>query len=142
MNDAIDPRLGTHVQPKMSSERTFGFVLSTVFLAIALLPLAHGLEMHVWALPFAAVFFGAAIAVPIVLKPLNRLWFLIGILLGRVVTPVVMTIIWFIALTPAGMLMRLFGKDPLRLKHEAATETYWVDRSPPGPNSDSLRNQF
>jgi len=142
MNDALDPRSGKHEQPKMGSERSFGLVFAAVFAIIALWPLIHADKPRFWFLAIAAVFLAAALIAPGSLAPLNRLWFRIGILLGKVVTPLVMGVLWFVVVTPVGVLMRLFGKDPLRLKHELSVKSYWIERSPPGPIPGSLKDQF
>ncbi len=133
MNDALHPLNENHSQPKMGSERNFGLVFAAVFVILALLPLLHSNKVHWWLLPIAFVFLALAVVAPRMLAPLNRLWFLIGILLGKVVTPLVMSILWFVVVTPVGFLMRLFGNDPLRLKREFTDKSYWITRSPPGP---------
>jgi Saxitoxin biosynthesis operon protein SxtJ len=142
MNNALDPRSGKHAEPKMGSERNFGLVFAVVFAFIALWPLVRADKIHLWALAISAVFLIAAFIAPRVLAPLNRLWFQIGILLGKVVTPVVMGILFLVAVTPVGFIMRLFGKDPLKLKRELTAKSYWIERSPPGPAAGSLKDQF
>ena len=79
---------------------------------------------------------------PRVLAPLNRLWTRFGILLAKIVNPVVMAGVFFIAVTPIGLLMRLAGKDLLRLRYDSTAETYWIMRTPPGPPPDTMKNQF
>ena len=91
---------------------------------------------------WSLVFLVAALAIPSVLAPLNRLWLTIGLLLHRLVSPVVLGIIFFGVVTPTGLVMRALGKDPLRLKLEPRATTYWIDRQPRGPSPDSLRDQF
>jgi hypothetical protein len=142
MNDAVDPRSESDVQPKMGSDRNFGLVFAGVFSFIALWPLVRGEGVHRWPLYIAAIFLAAALVMPTALRPLNRLWFRVGMVLGKIVTPVVMGILFFVVVTPVGFLMRAFGKDPLRLKREPAAESYWIERSPPGPGAGSLKNQF
>jgi predicted membrane metal-binding protein len=142
MNDALDPRRGNHTEPKIGSERNFGIVFAAVFVTIALWPLIRAEKAHLWLLPIAIIFLAAAFLAPRTLAPLNRLWFRIGILLGKVVTPLVMGVLWLAVLTPIGLLMRLFGRDPLRLKRQPAAKSYWIERSPPGPIAGSLKNQF
>ena len=142
MNDALDPRSGNHAEPKMGSERSFGLVFAAVFAIISLWPLLSAEKARLWLLAIAAIFLAAAFVAPHTLAPLNRLWYRIGILLGKVVTPLVLGVLWFAVVTPVGLLMRLFGKDPLRLKREPAAKSYWIERSPPGPIAGSLKNQF
>ncbi len=78
---------------------------------------------------------------PDVLAPLNRAWFKLGEIMGKIVSPIVLGVIFFILITPVAMLTRLFGRDELRLK-KRAIESYWIERNPPGPASDSFKNQF
>jgi hypothetical protein len=142
MNDALDPRSGNYAHPKIGSDRNFGLVFAAVFTIIALWPLTRADKVHLWSLAIAAVFLGAAFMAPRWLAPLNRLWFRLGILLGRIVTPLVMGVLWLLVVTPIGLLMRFCGRDPLRLKRELAARSYWIERSPPGPIPGSLKDQF
>jgi hypothetical protein len=142
INDSLDPRYVKHAQLKMSSERSFGLVFAAVFAFIALWPLVHANKMHLWSLAIAAVFLGAAFLAPRALAPLNRLWFRIGIMLGKIVTPLAMGVLFFLIVTPVGFLMRLFGNDPLRLKRSPTSKSYLIERSPPGLAAGSLKDQF
>lgn len=90
----------------------------------------------------AAGFLAAALFHPGWLRSLNRLWFRFGMLLHAVVNPLIMALVFFVAVAPIGLLMRVLGKDPLRLKREPTAKSYWIERRPPGPEPDSLRNQF
>lgn len=124
---------------KMGSERSFGMVFAGVFLIVALLPLWHGHPVRRWALPVAAVFLGLALIRPAILAPLNRLWFRFGLALGKVMTPVVMGILFVIAVIPTALLMKLFGKDPLQRRLSPDAVSYWEPRKQqPGP----MREQF
>lgn len=125
-----------------SSDRVFGFVFAALFAIIGVLPLAAGKAIHGWSLGLALLFLVLAILRPAILAPLNRAWMKFGLLLHRVVSPLVLGIMFFLVMTPTGLLMRLFGKDPLRLKFNATEDSYWIDRSPPGPPSESLKDQF
>jgi hypothetical protein len=143
MNDILHPPLrGSHSEPKMGSERNFGLVFAALFAAISLAPLMHAGHVRVWPLPIAVLFLGAALLLPGSLARLNRAWFLLGILLGKVVTPLVMGVLFFVTVTPVGILMRLFGKDPLRLKRDPTAKSYWLDRSQSGRRAESLKDQF
>ena len=98
--------------------------------------------MRLWALIAALVFLGAAIVIPRALAPLNRLWLRFGELLNRITSPIALAILFYGVVMPTGIAMRLFGKDPLRLRRDAQARSYWIDRDPPGPPPDSLKNQF
>jgi len=126
----------------MGSERSFGLVFATVFIITALWPMKDGGELRLWALGVAAAFLLVALVAPRVLRPLNLVWFKFGIILHGVVTPVVMGCLFFLTVTPVGMLMRATGKDPMRLKRDASAASYWVTRTPPGPTPESMKNQF
>lgn len=132
----------SHFKVEQGSERGFGLVFAAVFLVIFLFPLVRHGALHYWALAVAAAFAVAAFAAPRVLKPLNTLWFRFGMLLGAIVAPLVMMIIFFLVVTPIGLLMRLFGKDPLRLKRTGSEKTYWIARTPDANNPSSMKNQF
>ena len=83
-----------------------------------------------------------ALLAPGVLAPLNRAWFRLGLLMSRVVNPLVLTVLFYAVVTPTGLLLRLLGKDPLRLRRDPRAATYWIDRRPPGPQPASMKNQF
>ena len=125
-----------------SSDRAFGFVFAGVFFVISVWPLLHRETPRWWALGFAAVFALAALARPTLLAKLNRLWIKIGILLGKVVSPIALGILFYGVFTPLGIAIRLSGKDPLRLKFSTGANSYWIERKPPGPPPDSMTNQF
>jgi hypothetical protein len=125
-----------------SSDRAFGIVFAVVFALIGLLPLAFGGGGRVWALAVGAAFLAVALAFPRVLAPLNRLWLRFGLLLHRIVSPLVLGIMFFLVVTPMGLLMRALGKDLLRLKFDERSSSYWIERVPPGPPPESLKDQF
>jgi hypothetical protein len=127
---------------KGSSNRTFGIVFTVAFAVIGALPYAKGGELWLWALAVAALFLIVTLARPSLLGPLNRLWLKFGLLLHKVVTPVVMALLFFFTVTPVGLLMRLTGKDPMYRRFDPAAKSYWIMRVPPGPAPDSMRNQF
>ena len=125
-----------------SSDRAFGLVFTGVFFVIAVWPLFHGEALRWWASGLAAVFALAALVKPALLAGLNRLWIKLGVLLGKVVSPIALGILFYGVFTPLGVLIRLTGKDPLRLKFDPDTDSYWIPRKPPGPPPDSMTNQF
>ena len=124
------------------SERAFGLVFSAVFAIIALFPLIEGSPIRIWSVWSAAGFLVVALAIPNVLKPLNIIWFKFGLILHKIVNPVIMGLLFFLTITPTGLIMRALGKDPLRLKKDPDAETYWISRTPPGPEPKTMKNQF
>jgi hypothetical protein len=129
-------------QVEGSSDRSFGVVFAIVFLLIAAWPLLQGAAPRWWALGGSAAFALVAVLRPRLLAGLNRWWIKLGIFLGKVVSPVALGILFYGVLVPTGVAMRIAGKDPLRLKRDAAAATYWIRRTPPGPPPDSMTNQF
>ncbi len=129
-------------QIKASSNRVFGLIFSSVFALIALYPLLGGGTVRLWSLVVSGVFLMLGLAVPSVLAPANRLWTKFGELLHRIVSPVALGAVFYLAVLPTGLMLRLFGKDPLRLKIDRNASSYWIRREPPGPSAESLNNQF
>lgn len=127
---------------KRSSDRSFGIVFAGVFLFIGLWPLLRLDQPRWWALAVAVVFLLLAWARPRWLAPLNKGWALVGLALHRVVNPLVMGAIFYIAVAPTGYIMRWLGKDPLRIRWDKRAESYWIERTPPGPAPDTMKNQF
>jgi len=127
---------------KGSSSRTFGLIFTGFFLLVAFGPLVRHGEVRVWALGVAALFLLAALARPSLLAPLNRLWLKFGLMLHKIVNPIVMALMFFLTVTPIGVAMRLSGKDILRLRLDRAARSYWIERNPPGPAPDTMKNQF
>ena len=139
---AIHERLTSDEQVQTSSNRAFGIVFAVVFSVIALWPLLPGNTPHWWALAVAAVFGGLALAWPLVLAPLNRLWLRFGLLLNSITNPLLMGLLFYGIITPFGLIMRLLGKDLLRLRFDPSAESYWIERVPPGPAPETIKNQF
>ena len=123
---------------KISSNRSFGIVFFIVFLLIALYPLINQGEFRLWSLIISFIFFVLGILNSKILTPLNKLWFKFGIFLGKIVSPIIMGIIFFFVVTPTGVLMRIFGKDILNLKYNN-NKSYWIEKN--GPKS-KMKNQF
>lgn len=127
---------------QVGSEKGFGVVFAIVFAVVAFWPLVHGLPIRWWALIVAAVFLVAAYVAQPLLKPLNLLWFKFGLLLYKVVNPVVMGLLYYTTIVPTGLIMRMCGKDPLNRSFDRNAKTYWIERDPPGPEPESMKNQF
>jgi hypothetical protein len=130
-------------QVKMGSERSFGIVFATVFLVVALWPLTGGNPVRWWSLGLSAVFVLLAFAWPVVLRPLNVVWFKFGMLLSKIMTPLVMGLLFVVTFVPMGLIARYVARaDLLRLKLEPDSDSYWIRRSPPGPDPSTMKNQF
>jgi hypothetical protein len=128
-----------------SSDRSFGIVFAVVFAIIGLWPVLFGdtaRGARGWSLAIAAAFLVVALVRPGLLAPLNRLWTKFGLLLHRIVSPLVMGLLFFAVITPMAVAIRLTGKDLLQLKHDPEAESYWIPRVPPGPAPETIKNQY
>jgi hypothetical protein len=126
----------------VGSDRKFGTIFGLVFGILGLWPLFHHRSPHSWLIVLAGLFLTAALIFPRSLSLLNRAWFRLGILLNRIVSPVVMGGLFFGAVVPVGWYLRKRGNDLLRLKFDREAPTYWIERNPPGPAPGSLTKQF
>lgn len=135
-------RLADRRAVKSSSDRGFGIVFCVVFAIVGLWPVFWGNGPRLWSLGIAGGFLAIALLRPQLLGPLNRLWTAFGLLLHKIVNPLVMGFLFFLVVTPIGLLMRLLGKRPLELAFERDRPSYWKDRTPPGPPADGMKNQF
>jgi hypothetical protein len=124
------------------SDRSFGLVFTAIFGILGLLPLWHGRTPRVWALILAGILLLVSILRPSVLHVANRLWMRFGLLLSRVVNPVVMGLLFYVVVTPIGLIRRMSGSDPLKLRFDSQTPSYWLARKPPGPAPDTMARQF
>jgi len=129
-------------KPKTSSDRSFGLVFFGFFLIVAMLPLAQGQHVRLWAIGVGLGFGGIAVLAPAILAPLNRLWTKFGELLHRFISPITLGVLFFGVVTPTALLLRILRKDPLRLKFDSNALTYWIERTPPGPKADTFKQQF
>lgn len=128
-----------------STDRSFGLTFAAVFAFLGCMPLVlHGLAARpvYWLLVLAALFLALSLTMARVLRPLNRLWFKFGSLLNSIVSPVIIVLLYAIAFVPVGTLMRASGKDPLRVRGRRGAASHWIPREPPGPDAESLREQF
>ena len=123
---------------KISSNKSFGVVFFVVFLLIALYPLINNEEVRAWSLITSVIFLILGLLNSKFLNPLNKLWFKFGILLGKIISPIIMGIIFFLVVTPIGLIMRILGKDVLNLKYNK-NQSYWIEKK--GPKS-KMKNQF
>tara|TARA_B100000214_G_C23625238_1_gene471441 strand:- start:36 stop:419 length:384 start_codon:yes stop_codon:yes gene_type:complete len=123
---------------KIGSNRSFGIVFFIVFLLIALYPLLNSKDVRIWSLIIALIFLVLGLFNSNILSPLNKIWFKFGIILGKIISPIIMGIIFFLVVTPIGLLMRVFRKDILNLKYRDV-KSYWIEKT--GPES-KMKNQF
>lgn len=127
---------------KGSSDRAFGFVFTVLFAVIGLLPLFGRGDVRIWSLGLALVILAVALIRPALLAPFNRAWMKLGMLLHKITNPIIMGLIFFLAVTPTALILRAMGKDPLRRKFDKSAQSYWIERDPPGPEPDSMKQQF
>ncbi len=125
-----------------SSDRSFCYTFAVIALIFAAISFFKGGNYWPWLGGFAAVFAAVGLIAPQLFAPLNKLWFKLGMMLHKVTTPLIMGAVFFAVITPLAMLMRLFGKRPLDLEYDPDAPSYWIERQPPGPRPDSIKNQF
>ena len=122
---------------KISSNKSFGIVFFVVFVLIAFYPLVNQEAFRLWALITALIFLILGLINSSFLTPLNLLWLKFGMLLGKVVSPIIMGLVFFGVVTPTGLIMKLFNKDLLKLKRKD-NKSYWIERK----NKSEMKNQF
>jgi len=123
----------------LGSNKSFGIVFAIVFLIVALYPLLNSEGLRIWALIVSAVFLLLVFIAPKTLSLPNRLWFKFGMILGSIIAPIVMALVYFITVLPTGLIMRLLGKDLLKQKLDKNAKSYWIERTEP---MGSMKNQF
>ena len=123
---------------KIGTNKSFGIIFFIFFLLISLWPLLNNEKIRVWSLIISFIFIILALVKPYVLTPLNRIWAKFGVILGGVISPIVMGIVFFVIVTPTGFLMRVFSKDFLNLKKNN-NKTYWIESS---SQKSKMKNQF
>ena len=123
---------------KLGSNRSFGIVFFIVFLIIAIYPLIDGGVIRQWSLIISVIFLFLGLLNSKILNPLNKVWFKFGIFLGKIISPLVMGIIFFLVVTPIGILMRILNKDLLNLKFNKKS-SYWIEKNEP---KSKMKNQF
>jgi hypothetical protein len=126
----------------IGSDRTFGLVISAALVVVTLLNGWHLGRAWPWTGAAAALFLAAALLRPAILHPLHLMWLRFGLLLHSVVNPVVMALVFYGTVFPIGLVMRMLGKDMLRLKWQPNVDSYWIPRRPPGPSPETMRDQF
>lgn len=126
------------IQNKIPSNKSFGIVFFILFLIISLWPLLNSGNVRIWSLLLSIIFLILGFLNSRILTPFNKIWMKFGVLLGNVVSPIIMVIVFFLVITPIGLLMRLFKKDLLNLKFNK-NYSYWIEKK--GPLS-KMKNQF
>ena len=129
----------SHISIDNGSEKSFGIVFSFVFLMIALYPLTNSQNIHFWAISISFIFLLLGLLAPKTLVLPNKIWFKFGLILGSIIAPIVMALIYFITVLPIGLIMRLLGKDILKQKLDKSMDSYWVKRDEP---LGSMKSQF
>jgi hypothetical protein len=127
---------------RASTHRALGVVFAVVFVVIGLFPWLHGAAARPWALMVGGGFALAALLLPDLLAPLNRAWTRLGALLHRVMSPVVLGIMFFLVITPMAIVMRWFREDPLRRRFDPRLPSYWIERRPDSPTAGTFTDQF
>ena len=123
---------------KISSNRSFGIVFFIVFILIAFYPLINQGEIRIWSVFISLLFLILGMINSKILTPLNKVWFKFGIFLGKIISPIVMGLIFFLVVTPIAFLMRMLKKDLLNLKF-SKNNSYWIEKTDP---KSSMKNQF
>ena len=123
---------------KNKSNKSFGIVFFIFFLIIALWPLMNDGEIRIWSIILALLFLILGLINSKILTPLYRLWIKLGYFLGYFVSPIIMGMIFFLIISPVGIIMRLFGKDTLMKKYSKKS-TYWIQRE---KKINSMKKQF
>ena len=140
--DHTHERIHVAHEVKGASNRQFGIVIGAACAVIALLPVIGGGMPTWWLLIVATVLVAAALIIPDILRPFNRIWTKFGLLLHRITSPVIMGLMFFVVISPIGLLLRLFKKDVLRLRWDSAAASYWIERRPAGPAPKTMSDQF
>ena len=132
----MDPKLNNEIE--ISTNRSFGIVFFIFFFIIGIYPLLNDQNVRVWSIIISIIFLILGLLNSKILTPLNKFWFKFGIFLGKIISPLIMCIIFFLVVTPIGLIMRLLGKDVLNLRYNM-NKTYWIEKNTP---KNKMKNQF
>lgn len=135
-------QMQAHGDAEIGSDRSFCFVFAGVFSISGLLPLFRHGQPRLWALAAAAVFLLIGLIAPASVHGLNVLWMKLALLISKITNPLVTGLLFFLVFTPFAILFRLMGRDALRLRKDPAAPTYWISRTPPGPDPATMPNQY
>ena len=122
---------------KISSNRSFGLLFFAIFLIISFWPLLDDKDIRIWSLIISLIFLILGILNSNTLKPLNKIWFKFGMFLGKIISPIIIGLVYFLVVTPTGFIMRFLGKDLLKLKKNK-NNTYWLTKN----YKSSMKDQF
>lgn len=142
MVENLHERLGEEEALKLPSERSFGITFVVVFALIGLFPLLHGGNIRLWALAICLITLLITLATPFLLRPLNDIWMRFALLLHRLTNPIVLGLLFVLVVIPIAFFVRLTGGVLLSPTTAPESGTYWITRKPPGPDPQSMRNQF
>ena len=123
---------------KIGSNKSFGILFAIVFILIALWPLIKGNEIRLWSLIISIIFLTLGLVNSKILTPFNKVWFRFGIFLGNFISPIIMGIVFFLVVTPTGLIMKLLRKDLINLRKNNSS-TYWIEKK---DIKSSMKNQF
>ena len=123
---------------KLGSNRSFGIVFFIVFLIIAFYPIINGETARIWSIIVSLIFLFLGLINSKFLTPLNKAWFKFGLFIGKIISPLIMGIIFFLVVTPIGILMRILNKDLINLKFNN-NKSYWIEKTEP---KSKMKNQF
>lgn len=126
---------------KTPSDRSFGWVFTAFFVLVAIVPFLRGRPLRLWALGVSGGFLLITLIRPTLFSEANKLWMRLALLLSRIMNPVVIGLLFFGVITPIGLLLRMLGKDSLKLK-PGNRSSYWILRNPPGPEPNTMTHQF
>jgi len=139
---ALHENLTPKDKVKSGSNKSFGLVFTAVFMVIGLWPLFSGEPIKMWAISICGFLVFISYTIPKILAPFNYVWFLFGVFLHKCMNPLIMAFLFYSTVTPIGLTMRALGKCPLPLKFDPKANSYWIERQPPGPDPETMTNQF
>ncbi len=134
-------RLASATPLKTASDASFGWLMVAIATALAAYAHLKALSWVWWPIGIGCVLVALTLVAPTLLRPLNRAWMWLGLTLGRVITPIIMALIFFGVLTPIAWLARMRGADPMRRRFDPAAKSYWIAREPPGPDAGTMGKQ-
>ena len=142
IRDTLHEDFARKQESQGSSDRAFAIVFAVFLVLVGFSPWRTHHQMRWWAFPVAGLFLFVGILKPFWLRPLNMYWTKLGLLMGRIVSPVITAVLFYAVVTPTALLFRMLRKDPLRLARDPEARSYWIERQPPGPAPATMTNQF